>query len=533
MFEKILDFLNKHVHMLFISAFFILSTLFLFLFCYENLTGIPTKSVQIWENRALAKFPSLKDTSLTTLPNKLESYLVDNLPLRTQVIRSYRRMWADCLPPLLNPIIKGKDGHQFSRMTILNYMGRNPLSTSSLRYKKLLILGLDRFWRYHNAEFLSFFVPDKPVVYCNYLDEWVGDSRGWQAQISSYLSDLKSYGVRFYDLTEILQKKSDTRLLFNKASDLLHWNGNALDILYNLIKSELRENPNFTPNEEVRPFSLELKEMETALGKKENVPWMILNNDGVKIVQQDFNIDVTDWRAVDIVQNDKVTNGTILFTTDSCIKKTHQDFIKDSHGAIFPTIHNAHRQIMTHYEYSGYDFYLDLVKKTHPNIVIDEFVEWVGLPGYNDANKIFYLVGSAVSEEKKVIIDKDLISNSDIDSTSKGDVAYIDSNSMPVAIEASTSRTDSEGFLAVIAKIVSPTDTTVTIEYSPNNDKSIRRERTATLKSGVDYLYVQLHSEPNQLLDITVKLAGVDGEYAICTFPNEFEEFFKEDMNGL
>ena len=75
-------------------------------------------------------------------------------------------------------------------MTVLNYMVESKPCYDSLHFNKVLPIGLSEFWKIHNWEYYIFFVPDKPNIYPDKLDEWVEESRGFAKQISACFANL-------------------------------------------------------------------------------------------------------------------------------------------------------------------------------------------------------------------------------------------------------------------------------------------------------------------------------------------------------
>ena len=533
MLRRILGFFYNNLDKVFIGAFVILTTLFLFLFCYEKVTKIPTKSVEIFENRNLATFPEFSKTSWKDYPNSLSNYFSDNLPLRTIMIRSYRRLWADCLPPLLNPIIKGSEGHKFARLSILNYRGYKLLSLKALRGKKVYLAGQSSFWNYYGADFYSVFIPDKPSVYKENLLKWVGDSKGWSKQIVDYLSDLPSYGVNFKDFTPVLVNNLDRGLLYNKESDLLHWNGNALAVTYDYFVRLFSSNKNFQSNIELEPFTIFSKEMETNTSKLEIVPWMSLNKKNLTLLEYDYSSDKNDWTGIDIVENSKVDRGTILFLTDSCIKKSHQDRFGSSHAAIFPTAHHVHKQINAHSSWSNFMNLTRIAKEQKPNIVVDEFVEWLGVSAGVDLNerKRFFLAGSMILDEKKLILSPEyLIQNISGVELRGNEWVELGENGEKVVLDLPALMPDEEGVLVVVAKIYSASGGKVLLTYSQAEDKRVPVEKIErSIAKGMDYLYMPIYAEAGRPIRVSLELSGIKGGYRFYPFPKEATEFFKED----
>ena len=110
-FKLFFSFVLQSRSKLFVFSFLILSSLMLFLLVFEKISGIELKRIDLAENRKFAHFPDLLNTSLNNLPESLENYFDDNLPLRTQIIYKYKKLWKNCLPKGLNMYIKGKESN--------------------------------------------------------------------------------------------------------------------------------------------------------------------------------------------------------------------------------------------------------------------------------------------------------------------------------------------------------------------------------------------------------------------------------------
>ena len=249
-----------------------------------------------------------------------------------------------------------------------------PLSLAQLDKIKVYALGLNEFWKLNNAAFFLFLFPDKQSTYPEFLPDWVGEDNSWRKQLSAYLSPLQEKKVNFVDFTKIMLKNKQNEL-YNKAYDILHWNGNGLALFYEYLSKKLSSNSDYHFIPAAEAFKIVDKDQRVEISGNEiveTVPWLELNTIGLQLRNSD---EVQNWKSLEVIENNNVENGVILLLGDSYIKATHQNKLYGSQGDIFPLAKNAHILIDGHYSSTSFQILKNLQSLYQPNIVIEAFVE--------------------------------------------------------------------------------------------------------------------------------------------------------------
>lgn len=195
------------------------------------LTAGDKLAVENHENRTLAAWPDLKQTNISKLPGKIESYYADHLPFRSQLIAGYARLLRPLDASVVTTVGFGKDGWMFYTNPkdgdpIGSYRGEDLFSMAELRQ---IVVDLRRTrdnLKKQGIDFVLFIVPNKERVYSEYMADRYGEpaeSYGTK-QLVDFLrahTDLKV----IYAYEEIMAAKEEFPDLPLYYKTDTHWNG--------------------------------------------------------------------------------------------------------------------------------------------------------------------------------------------------------------------------------------------------------------------------------------------------------------------
>lgn len=521
--------LTRNLSFIFISVFMVLICLMLSLFTLENIIGFKIKRVDLGENRTFAALPNFSQTPANLLPKKIEDYFNDNLPLRTQIIYKYRKIWKDCLPKESAPI-PGKSGHYFKSIDLYKKHTKD-ISLQILYRLRTYIVGKNYFWKLNNCKYYVFLATDKIKIYPEFLPDWAQGIKDQNQQIINFIYAKTGKEINIYDLEPLILKNKGSKLLYNKTQDLSHWNGNSLAIVYDYLCNILNNNPNFSRVSKGEAFHIENRETKKSLfSVDDTMPWMVLNEDGLEKYAPNY-IDYPKriWDGCDVIINNKVDKGTIFLATDSYLKATHQNLFHKSNGVIFPLVHNFHTYIHSHYKLNSTKFLEGIVEKYNPNIAIEEFVVRGG-PDYGlltTTNREFFIAGTLILKESSIFItpediQKNATNVSNIISNPVNN-SYIEinitENSNPIKLN--NIMPNSDGRIVVMSKIDAPVDSKIVVFYKQSNNKyKSPNEIHQKLIKGVNYVYIPIYGIPDKEFRLSFSFSAKNANYKIFSQPN-------------
>ena len=519
---------------------------YIYVICFFTLLAMPflllsigfnPPKVNIVEKRKLAAKPNFHETSISKLPKQYENYLTDNLPFRTQIIAKYISIWETLLSSFVRKNIKGIDNHYFPNMksapTVSRYLGLQKLPLKNLYLFRTVVAGRQAFWQSHNATYLFMLLPDKTTLYPEFLPEWIQDKYSWYDQLNR---SLVNTNINYLGVNDVLvTQKNPKTPFFNLVFDVVHWNGNALDVMYKVISNKFKNNIHYQQVKDITTaYTVQPKKILASLFDGETVPWIKLEKKGLRLKNHNYKgSNQHPWFSCDIIINDKLKSGTLLFATDSYFKKSHQDIFEGAHGAIFPFAHNVHKMINVHYT-EKFSIISDIAQTEKPNIVIEASAERAG---YNIARTAFprlLIAGEMLLGDSQLIIDSNLINRTSKHlncnlKISGNKLQVVAINNDPI-VYLPTHNTNKDGRVAVMAKVHSPVDTIAMLFYAQVDDRfSGKRMVSKKIKSGLNYLHFQVFTQPNKKIRLRFDPGTKKATYTIFPIPNN-KEIFEEKL---
>ena len=501
------------------------------------LMGVKVPKENVIEKRILASKPNFYQTSFTKLPQEYENYLTDNLPFRTQFIAKYMQIWEMGLSSFVRKNIKGKENHYFPNLkaapTINRHLGLDKLPLQKLYLFRSVIAGRQAFWQSYDASYLFMLLPDKATLYPEFLPICIQDKYSWYDQLNGILIDT---AINYLDTNEVFEKQKNPKTpFFNMVFDIVHWNGNALDVMYKVISKKFENNADYHQVDDVNiAYTIQPKEMSAGLFGREIVPWIELEKKALRVQKHNYKgFNLHPWFSCDIIINEKLKRGTLLFATDSYFKRSHQDIFKGAKGAIFPFVHNVHQLINVHY-LEKFSILKNIAQAEKPNIVIEASAERAG---YNITRTEFprlLIAGDKLVNESQFIIAPKLFTPSSknlncILKPTRNTLEVIAKNNDPI-LHLPTQQTNKDGRFVVMVKMHSPMNTVAQLFYA-QGDELFHGTRAVTrkIKKGINYLHLPVYALPDEKIRLRFDPGMKKAKYTIFPMPDT-KEMFEEKL---
>lgn len=474
-------------------------------------SGTVPKPTQVFENRIKVPKPDLNDLVSADWPKTIESYLVDNVGYRTQVIAWYMKIWETIFGTNVRYFVKGKDEEYYPNHqrapTVKNYLGLNKISDDTLNSLKLITAGTQAFWELNGVHCLMVMAPDKVSLYPEKLPNTLSKLKN-NSNADQISTIFDNSPVQIIDLRGELNTNKSSKKKFNRKFDLLHWNGHGLEVAYKTILKKLPLELNI--NKEINN-TYEIVNLEKSVGifGSESVPWMrLLKVDNLEVKPNSYSVKTKlPWAKPDLIYNKAISSGKLLLLSDSYIKATHQDQITGANGNIFPLAHHFEYTLNMHYSYLNYNMMLEVLRKFKPDIVIYVFAEratpWA--PTFVNTNNHYlqalgelYLGNSALMLTSVNNINEYVVPN-------QQKKIFTDENTGAFHFDEKTSHLDFlpkrpglDGKIVVIAKIESQINTEISLFYSQSNEYADYSEKPPVkqrIVKGINYIHLPVLTE--------------------------------------
>ena len=397
---------------------------------------------------------------------------------------------------------------------------------------RTVIAGRQAFWQSYNAHYLFMLLPDKTTLYTEFLPDWIQDKYSWYDQLNR---SLLNTNINYLNVNDVLAKLKDPNIpFFNMAFDVLHWNGNALDVMYKVISKRLRDNMQYQQLKDITTAYTIQHRKTAGLFGKETVPWIKLENKRLHAQKHNYQgFNLRPWFSCDIIINENLNRGTILFAADSYFKKSHQDIFRGVKGAVFPFAHNVHKLISVHYM-EQFSILNDIAQTEKPNIVIEASAERAGYNITTTAFPRLLIAGERFLNDSQFIIAPNLINkspkhlNCNLNPTANT-IEIIAKNNDPI-LYLPTQRTNKDGRFVVMAKMHSPINTVAVLFYTQGDKKfSGKRMVSQKVKKGTNYLHFPVFGQPDKKIRLRFDPGTQKATYAIFPMPDT-KEMFEEKL---
>jgi alginate O-acetyltransferase complex protein AlgJ len=193
------------------------------------------------ENRLMATFPEIKSTPIIELPGKLEKFCNDNFGFRNTFIRRHRKIEEKWFGRNSTKAFKGnREGWWFygAGDNIDDYLGLRNFSAEELQRWEIGMAKRTAYLSARGIHYIFMILPDKTMVYPEYLQETVRGNRGQTRfeQLREHLS--KSSDFKFsYPIQELIAAKENAEVYFPGDT---HWNDYGGYLGYCYLVEQLR-----------------------------------------------------------------------------------------------------------------------------------------------------------------------------------------------------------------------------------------------------------------------------------------------------
>lgn len=191
------------------------------------------------ENRKLAEWPQLENSSIDTYVKGLESYLIDHLHIRNNAIRFHNRLNVFVFrssPSGVKALVGKNNWLYLSGEELKTYAGIELFKEQELIEFKHEILRREKIISGYNAKLIMAFVPNKANVYPEFMPDHLIKSvqYGYGQQMHLYL---EKNGIHMIDLYTLLMNNKSNRDIYFKTDN--HWNDLGAFIGANAILKEM------------------------------------------------------------------------------------------------------------------------------------------------------------------------------------------------------------------------------------------------------------------------------------------------------
>lgn len=183
------------------------------------------------ENRELAVNPfTQEDTTIVNLPERLETYYEDHLPLKNEIADVKSTVDYDLFRESSNPeVVIGKEGWLFFSSPehgdqLADYMGEKHFTEEEAATIASYLNVANEYFSYAGIQFIVAIVPGKERVYPQYLPDEYGDPMpGRGEEMYTYLAQ-NCPGIDVIWLYDELKNYSDTHEELTYYKTDTHWN---------------------------------------------------------------------------------------------------------------------------------------------------------------------------------------------------------------------------------------------------------------------------------------------------------------------
>lgn len=507
----------KIIHSIFISVFILTIILPIVLF---SLNKDPIQ-FNIYENRRLSSFPNFNN--FNQFNYELESYINDNIPLRTLYISLYHYLFGWNLYAPVTPYIRGKYNNIFRIEEIIKQIGIN--NAPKFDYNEI-INGMNFIAKKHNAKFIFLLVPDKESVMFDYLPNWIVQFKKYHQSYSLreiLVRQLDKNNFVFIDLyNDMITQKS---FLFNKRYDINHWNGNGLLLALHKINNFIDISQlEFSKHIKLEQYSYNVFPY---LGQYsiEKVPRLVHFGEisNIKYIDYDKR---NRWTGTDYTKNEFRDINSMALFSDSSLKNKfifeNKNIPSKTNMTPYIYLFNQHIQPFNK-NYISYDFYKNVIKDIKANYIIYQITERTldekGFP--NDP--VFKILGRyALKKNENFVFPENIINK-----TNK-EIADIE-----LQVEKNTYfgisrkfKTNKNGEIYISFRYLAPKKTTATLEYSLDKDFSNIKKITANIGGGNDAVTFHIKSQPNKPIYARLSPGRVNGKYKFLEIPELREKMY-------
>ena len=310
---KFIQYISKFKLLEHYSRIDIVFTVVFIVLLFIPMSHISTANKSMQENRMLATYPQMFNTTLNLQFGKqFESWFNDRFLGRFFLIKLYNNA-KQYIDPLVgnDKVLVGKDGWLFYKLDngINNFTNMTTLSDIELAEGLKYLSDIDNWCKKHGKEFYYVITPDKSKIYGEYypnIRKYAPDTQGIGYQFINYIhkySDIKAIYLR----DEILKHKSKDLLYYKNDT---HWNDVGAYYGYKKLMKMM--------NKPVKSYTFILKEhngdLENMINSdiKDKTKYKYLNKNGKSFCKK------TNKKDDNIVKcHNKDNTGSIYMLRDS------------------------------------------------------------------------------------------------------------------------------------------------------------------------------------------------------------------------
>ena len=486
-------------------------------------SGLDPQPIDVFEQRKSIPKPDLSKLPYLQWSQSIEDYLSDNLGFRSHMIALYMNLWELGLNTNVRYFVKGKDDELFPNFdlapTVERYLGLKHISRKKIVRFQLITAGTQAFWELHGVKCLMVMAPDKTSVYPELLPSFLSqlDQKSMAEQIDEAL---RNTPVNFINLKEAIDRNKKTVKYFNKRFDIVHWNGYGLEVAYQeIFKALAVMMPNLEPKPKDSLYAIVPYEEAKAGFGQEMTPWMKLHHtEDFEVLPNEFTSNQkSPWAKPDFIRNPNIADGKILLLTDSYLKGTHMHKLPGTNGGISPLVHNFHEYLHMHYASMNLTKMNQTLRDFKPDTVVYIFAERVApsAPIIDRNSHYLQFLGELYLNNNSVRLTsaKAILKSNHPIQTMHSRLIMVAKHNDP-QIHLAPIRTDENGRVALLAKLVAPADTYAQLFFA-QGDEAFSESRSVRQKidKGINYLHLPVHGKPRAKMKLRLDPGVESGRY--------------------
>lgn len=493
------------------------------------LAQVDIKPVPVLENRTLAPRPELGKIPAEQWAQKIEDWVSDHMPLRTQAISLYLKLWEWHLHTPVRSVLRGSNGHLFTIKNVKLFTHITPVP-SKHRYKlRALFAGRQAWFEERGIKYLLVLMPTKETMLYNHLPKWAQPLHN-EALIDRIAALLKTSNIKFISFADVYRNtKIDLSDLYFKKNDPEHYNERGFYLAHDIVQKWMNHN---VPNTVEIPSlgSLDFKNEIIAVGPfgTEIIPrlqYSVPKETTVYTIGelQDYKIKDDLWLAPAKVSNSAGKNNVVA-ATDSFFARGGWVYGQSKKRPMLPLCLQAKQAIAFHYESFSYDAMNLIFQKFKPDVVLEEHAEVQLQYATNRRQPIEVVI---LGEKKLGNLQIAITPNSFSGNNERVNFEILSAKDDRVTIKTKSNynyirfnekiKTNNEGYAVVIANINTPIDTVSHIFYRIPGKTWL----TTSLftRKGDGLLYFQIIGVPNTEYEVRFSPGFTATEYTLKDIP--------------
>lgn len=485
-------------------------------------TGVGPRPIPLEENRSLAAWPDFGSTPWSRWPGLLDAWFRDRLPLRSQLVGAYLRLWECGLEAPRNLSVCGRNGELFCQCpggdTVREALGMYPLDRRQLVRLKLGYAGTQAFLALHGVPYVLVLVPSKTTLYPEWLPRWAAWRRG-PSLYDQLLGNFAGTPIHVLDLLPPLRAQKAEHRLYDRRNDVSHWNGYGLDVGYREIGAALaRLGLPVDAATLLRQYAVQPRRVELFSLGDPVVPDIVYAPTGARDASNEvaFVPWTYTWGRGKLLVNEAVPGPVVWALTDSYIAATHG-------SDRLPLAALVHEYLQFCYLHFSLPLAERLMLHHRPDAVVECFVERIRGDGGRADDPRIRMLGDALLGTPAVALTPEVaaaLAGGARVSRRDGLAVLASADGSPLGLDLPPLLADADGRAVLMARLTAPAETVARLRYVvAGRPASAVTVVTADIKKGANVLHMTMTANPGAEIRARFEPGQVPGGYGFAPLP--------------